>query len=244
MSGPKARQHLQCRGGRTAFTLIELLVVISIIVLLMALLFPALSRARKQARAVACQAKLRQWSMIYAMYTHGSVSLNADVGFVWNPRQRYDLDYMLCPSARKPLPDLPSFGDASHAYPATGDLHRGYRYASFGVNMWRRTYESKGAARIPMLFDCATGSAKPDDYGGPPETEGYDPECAMSPVCITRHHSGVNMLFMDWAVRKVGLKELWTLKWNEEYNASGLWTKAGGVLPEDWPEWMHGFRDY
>jgi len=38
--------------GRSAFTLIELLVVISIVVLL-----PALSRAPKQARAVACQAK-------------------------------------------------------------------------------------------------------------------------------------------------------------------------------------------
>lgn len=51
-----------------AFTLIELPVVISIVVMLMALLFPALSRARKQARAVACQANLRQWGIRVSTY--------------------------------------------------------------------------------------------------------------------------------------------------------------------------------
>jgi prepilin-type N-terminal cleavage/methylation domain-containing protein len=54
------------RGG---FTLIELLVVISIIALLMAILMPALARVKKQAKAVACQANLKQWGTIFAMYT-------------------------------------------------------------------------------------------------------------------------------------------------------------------------------
>jgi hypothetical protein len=49
---------------------------------------------------------------------------------------------------------------------------------------------------------------------------------------------------MDWSVRKVGLKELWTLKWHRESNTAGSWTKAGGVQPEAWPEWMRGFEDY
>ena len=51
---------------KRAFTLIELLVVISIIALLMALLLPALSGARKQARAVVCQAHLKQWGTLMA----------------------------------------------------------------------------------------------------------------------------------------------------------------------------------
>src|SRR5512136_2226197 len=48
------------------FTLIELLVVISVIVLLMAILLPTLSRVRKQARAVGCQANLRQWGLLFS----------------------------------------------------------------------------------------------------------------------------------------------------------------------------------
>ena len=54
----------------------------------------------------------------------------------------------------------------------------------------------------------------------------------------------VNSLFMDLSVRKVGLKELWTLKWHKQYNTNGPWTMAGGVQPEDWPQWMRGFKDY
>ena len=49
---------------------------------------------------------------------------------------------------------------------------------------------------------------------------------------------------MDWSVRKVGLKELWTLKWNKEFNTNNHWTKAGGVQPDDWPQWMRNFKDY
>jgi hypothetical protein len=52
------------------------------------------------------------------------------------------------------------------------------------------------------------------------------------------------MLFLDWSVRKVGLKELWTLRWSPGFNTAGPWTKAGGVRPDDWPEWIRGFKDY
>lgn len=53
----RARRPL---GARAAFTLIEVLVVVAIIALLVAVLLPALSRAREQSRAAVCLSNLKQ----------------------------------------------------------------------------------------------------------------------------------------------------------------------------------------
>jgi hypothetical protein len=29
-----------------------------------------------------------------------------------------------------------------------------------------------------------------------------------------------------------------------QFDTANEWTKAGGVQPDDWPEWMRGFKDY
>jgi prepilin-type N-terminal cleavage/methylation domain-containing protein len=122
--------------------------------------------------------------------------------------------------------DVPQDGTTPAYNPDTEDY----------LKCWRSCYVS-AAATVPVLLDCALPSS--------PE---YDDAClscsAMSAFCIDRHDGHVNGLLMDWSVTKVGLKQLWTLKWNRRFNTAGYWTKAGGVQASDWPRWMRNFKDY
>jgi prepilin-type processing-associated H-X9-DG protein len=103
-------------------------------------------------------------------------------------------------------------------------------------------YSIKGRSNIPALVDSTGPWTAFHELNDPPLIDTRDMETAFS--LINRHNGFVNGLFLDWSVRKIGLKELWTLNWHPDFNTAGLWTKAGGVLPEDWPEWMRKFKDY
>jgi hypothetical protein len=137
-------------------------------------------------------------------------------------------------------------------------------YGSYGYNDWlfkgfsqnparldgklieMDVFSFRGRTDVPVLLDASM------PWGSPqlpwqvlrPPTTAEGATGAGLPCCINRHSACVNALFLDWSVRKVGLKELWTLYWCADFNRSGPWTKAGSVKPEKWPKWMRNFKDY
>ena len=114
----------------------------------------------------------------------------------------------------------------------------GHQMASFN------TYQVKGSANIPTFLDATWLNGAPRSTDDPPKLEHDDRVNRMGQFCINRHNGYINGMFLDWSVKKVGLKELWMLKWNPQFDTSNKWTRAGGVMPEDWPVWMQGFKDY
>ncbi len=63
------------RDKRGAFTLIELLVVVAIIAVLVAILLPALGRAREEARKMVCKSNLREIGLGELMYVQDENSM-------------------------------------------------------------------------------------------------------------------------------------------------------------------------
>ena len=104
-----------------------------------------------------------------------------------------------------------------------------------------------GATNIPLMMDNQWIDGWPQHVDTPPQYDGEyggDNIDHMSRFCNNRHDGFVNAVFLDYTVRKVGLKEMWTLKWHRKFDINGPWTITGGVQSSDWPEWMQGFKDF
>jgi len=169
----------------------------------------------------------------------------------------------LCPKAKRTVEEggsLPwTAWDVSVTNPNEFSLlkDRMYKIGSYGINWWIndsdlvngnhdaankwRRMGQKNPGTIPVLMDCGFMLLRPEPFDPPPEQDGeflWAYGGGMRRACTDRHHAGVHILFMDWSIAKVPIKELWTLKWHRTFDTSNAWTPAGGVVNQDWPRWM------
>jgi len=246
------------------FTLVELLVVIAIIALLMSILMPALSRAKRQANEVICQSNLKQWGLCFSMYTidnegyfeagwGGGVTDNYWWVNLVQPYCGTEDDIRCCPMATRR--DGNTRGTTFTAWEDFGWLGCHGR-GSYGINGWVenladdydwmdpskrwRNIAVKGTTEIPLLLDCNWIDGWPRTFDTPPPFSDAPPVSYegdyMQRFCLNRHNKHIYAVFMDFShVRKVGLKCLWRLKWHQGYDTD--------ASPPVWPDWMTKFKD-
>jgi prepilin-type N-terminal cleavage/methylation domain-containing protein/prepilin-type processing-associated H-X9-DG protein len=267
------------------FTLVELLVVISIIALLLSILMPSLNRARVLARRVACQAQLKQWSILFEAYSSSS---NGKFHNFWpslTPQdpwetelkrlavvlfKPYDPKLPLCPASSKtgkmgaaawvnwpikinmppntPLYDYVTGSYGENLFATCPSWNPGGEYDS---SLFWNSSGVKSSNNAPLFLDSVCPYMFPMFTDPPPRTgdsQFGQPVAPMKYPCVDRHSNGIiNSLFVDFSVRNIGLKQLWTLKWNKSFNTAGPWTKEGGVTQAIWQQyapWMVKFKAY
>lgn len=195
---------------KRAFTLIELLVVIAIIAILAAMLMPALTRARKQARQSACSSNVHNIGLAIQMCRndHGSKwVLGAVSGATYGPCQEIgmvmknylgDWGAMVCPNLDTPygprVPDLAANASQGCEEP----VHSGTWYTDLGPEQIAYFYDEFNVPETPDPGRCiaADGAAMQTTFGPEP----------------ANHDNGANELFVDNAVQWVE-KTQPTVRW-------------------------------
>ncbi|HUT31222.1 MAG TPA: type II secretion system protein [Sedimentisphaerales bacterium] len=174
-----------------------------------------------------------------------------------------DRQIIFCPAATKPVDEGGRCPYAAWPVDLATELGGGKIRGSYTVNLWAarenqqpaaadagkfwQTMSVRGSAYAPILMcgnwkDCA-----PEPTDVPWLTrEDMVRDCweqsrnEMKRVCQDRHGWFVNANFMDLSARKVGLKELWVVKWHQK------WPKDLNDLPTDWDDpghWMYNCPD-
>jgi len=168
-------------------------------------------------------------------------------------------DVLCCPTATKPVTELGSqpfaaWGVYGEERPSFAGLS-----GSYGINAWVRnppfqmsqtnaerptknnwrTPNVRRADRVPLLLGEQYYAGYPLLSDNPPEYDGetyYGTSDYMVAYSVNRHNGHVNGSFLDWSARKIGLKELWRLKWHRNFET--------GAPQPTWPDWMKHFKDY
>jgi len=126
------------------------------------------------------------------------------------------------------------------------NVPQGMNRVNWGMDVhycWRTT-DVEGAADVPVVADSYRWAASPMGDNSPPSFEGEYGGTGTDEIrriCINRHDGAVNILFMDWSVRRVRLTQLWdvNMMWNRNWVTEI--TEAGQPDFETEAPWMSDF---
>ena len=170
---PTVPQDKSGRPGRSAgFTLVELLVVITILVILAALLLPALSSAKQKAKEVQCRNNVRQLTLASSIYaadsgSHAAYNYGEDTNGLWMGLGRYygnQKQLLICPVTHDPTtrPDLRGTADLTWCWSGPMGGSDSLYVGSYALNGWlydRATYA--GAAHPEFMMSKQSRIQKP-----------------------------------------------------------------------------------
>ena len=255
--------------SKTVFTKRDVIITLTSLAFLLANLAAIGAAGRRRAKEAICLSNLHQWGVIWQLYAddnEGSTLPDLAWERILKPYHK-NTKILLCPAASTLSTSPPGGGWAGvigGKFTAWGrDYRDGRIYGSYGMNDWAThvrgvtggripsylwsTFYVKDAADVPVLLDCAVRSATPLHTDVPPEYDGqiYYGGTNVDEIrgfCIDRHSGGVNGLFLDLATRKVGLKELWKIRWHRDW--FGELSGRPNHWPPAWPAWMQKFKDY
>ncbi len=222
---------LSSRPNRTAFTLVELLVVVAIIAILIAMLFPALGRAREQARAAGCAAHIGQCLKATLMFVNDHEAYLPPVyaNKTWTKGGGQNLWWF---SSRwlGPYFSMDRATDTGpHRCPSAGSNGIGYNHQELGQfltnNVPEFAYRLDDVARpsFTVAFADAAWIGNPVPADNPHPDRWFDSGKVPQPIFrtpsnsgynsnperpINRHLGQLNAGFLDGHVRRMKASEL------------------------------------
>lgn len=205
--------HLASAPRKTGFTLIELLVVISIVALLVAILLPALSEARRTAQALQCGTNQKQIGIalnVYALehndYIPGTSVIQSTVG-TWSVDlgKEDTLGPELAYKGRNTsggIANLTSYEVLRDpGEPETGFEHPYFRGAGDQYNRWMHTYYRSSYVMNWSVSRYQYGSPR-EQFSDGPKNKLFGPSDAIilsDAMPFDMHfQSGIDGVTTDW----------------------------------------------